>query len=461
MRHPWHALTRLLTAEYRGSPRGDSSGEGEPISVDLAEAWTEVAARLSLVRLAWWESSGPRGAVGEPTLAFPAARAVVRTFARHWAGGGLPSQTDRTWLRPSACGGEDEAVVVVEGCVLIAAAAPGRMPSRAALVELATLALAVRRKQDLMTERLRTQSRLSQAHATAAAGHDLRNELTRALLFAGRGNEGDSKEVLRALAAARDLAQSALLVPDETGMAHGVDRAAELASLELVNLRKAVSEEVRAAAAAARAPLGRTPSVRLKCPKDLHVLVHERTFRRALRNVALNAMEATVRSAREPMGSVTVLAERTAEVSDSGYSVRLIVRDEGTGMDAAEVASFLDPRGATTSDDRKGEHPTSTGLGTASLALALAASAIPLQVKSQVNRGSELTFWLRCITEPRVPIRLRIDSDPRRGRRELARIRSEHGEAWMVLGESAAAPLERSGYVCTVRGSATSTAVRS
>lgn len=439
MRHPWHALTRLLTAGH-GSP--------EAAGPAFAEAWTEVAARLDLVRLAWWERGTSQDSVGEPTLAFPGTRAVLRTFSHHWSGGGLQSsELEQSWLRPSACGGEDEAVVVVEGSVLLAASEPGCMPSRAALVELGTLALAVRRRLEWLGERQRTQSRLSQAHATAAAGHDLRNELTRALLFAGRGNEGDSEEVLRALAAARDLAQSALLVPDEAGIAHGVNRAAELASLELVNLRQAVSEEVRAAAAAARAPLGRTPSVRLKCPKGLHVLVHERTFRRALRNVALNAMEATVRAARDPMGTVTVLAERLPEVSDSGYGVRLTVRDEGTGMGAAEVASFLDPRGATSTEGARGEHPASTGLGTASLALALAASAIPLQVKSQFQHGSELTFWLRSISDPRASVRLLVDSDPRRGRRELARMRGQAGEAWLLLNERAAAPLLRSEYV--------------
>ena len=458
VRHPWHALTRLLTAEH-GSPPGAGAATGaQDVFSALVEAWTEAAARLDLVRLAWWEAAEPLGAVGEPTLAFPAARAVMRTFTRPWSSDSLPVKEGGTWMRPSACGGEDEAGILVEGSVLMAASEPGRMPSRAALVELATLALAIRRKQVLLTERERNQARLSQAHATAAAGHDLRNELTRALLFAGRGQESDGPEVLRALAAARDLAQSALLVPDQAGVAHGVDRAAELASLELVDLRKAVSEEVRAAAAAARAPLGCTPSVRLKCPKDLRVLVHERTFRRALRNVALNAMEATVRSSRQPMGAVTVLAERIPEVSDSGYSVRLMVRDEGTGMHASEVASFLDPRGAAShassqaSNEERGGRPASTGLGTASLALALAASAIPLQVKSRVNHGSELTFWLRSIADPRSPVQLLIDPDPRRGRRELERLRERSTEAWVVLGERAAAPLLRSSYVQPAEG---------
>ena len=425
--------------------------------MELAEAWTEAASRLGLVRLAWWpERSSPRPTspgLGEPQLAFPAPKAAIRTFSRPWPNLAPSALAQESWIRPSACGGEDEAGVAVEGSWLMAASEPGRMPSRAALVELATLALAIQRKRELLTERRRARARLSQASATAAAGHDLRNELTRALLFAGRGKDGDAAEVLRALGAARDLAQSALLVPDEASVSHGSQRAAEHACLELVDLRTAVTEEVRAAAAAARAPLDRVPSVRLKCPKGLAVLVHERTFRRALRNVALNAMEATVRRLGEPMGAVSVLAERLPEASESGFSVRLMVRDEGTGMDPADMPAFLDPRGATGGRPDEGDQRTklaSTGLGTASLALALAASAIPLQVKSQLGRGSELTFWLRSIADPRSPVGLLVDPDPRRARRRLARLRTQSAHAWAVLDDRAAGPLLRSEHVTKV-----------
>ncbi len=432
MRHPWHALTRLLTAD----PGGPAEA-GQPVGdVELAEAWAEAAARMGLVRLAWW--SDPLQA--EPDLVYPGLRAALRNYPR-------AERSTRT--ATSACGGEEEQAVVVDGSVLIAATAPGGMPAQSVLSELATLALAVRRRQELLHERTRAQARLAQAHATAAAGHDLRNELTRALLFAGRGQDGDAGEVVRALGAARDLAQSALLPPtDET-----TGRAAELVTLDLVNLRTAVTEEVRAAAAAARAPEGMTPAVRLKCPKRLQVLVHERTFRRALRNVALNAMEATARraaAASDVPGAVIVRAERMSERTTSGYGVRLIVEDGGVGMGAREVGRFLDPRGSAESTGAAvdtGGKPASTGLGTASLALALSSSSIPLRVVSQPGSGTSLTFWLREILDPRAPVPLVVDSDPRRAARRVAALRERFGDGWAVLTEAAAAPLIRTDYV--------------
>ncbi|MFT5733360.1 MAG: signal transduction histidine kinase [Paracoccaceae bacterium] len=432
MRHPWHALTRLLT-EDPGLRTKDGSPMGEAV---VREAWTETAARLGLVRLAWWAEPWR----AEPELVYPGLRSAIQGYSGPRRGQALTT---------SRCGGEEEQSIEVDGTLLVAAAAPGNMPSRAALLELGTLALAVRRKEGLLEERSRAQGRLAQAHATAAAGHDLRNELTRALLFAGRGQDGDAAEVVRALGAARELAQSALLPPVQGAG----ERAAELTTLDALDLRTVVTEEVRAAAAAARAPLGRVPSVRLKCPKRLTVLVHERTFRRAIRNVALNAMEATVRGAvgGSTSGAVTVLVERLDHTTVSGFGVRLIVEDEGVGMSAPEVKSFLDPRGRTERDPDWVEassagKPASTGLGTASLALALAASSIPLRVESAQGAGAKLTFWLREISDPRAPVPVVVDPDGRRAHRRVMRLREKLGAAWAVKSAAAAAPLVRSGF---------------
>ncbi|QDV07362.1 Histidine kinase-, DNA gyrase B-, and HSP90-like ATPase [Planctomycetes bacterium Poly30] len=422
MRHPWHALTRLLTDGIgESTDSGGSLGEAS-----LQEAWTEAAARMGLVRLVWWAERGDT----EPSLAYPCLRSAVRSY---------PGPRRYRALSRSICGGEEEQSVEVDGAVLAAAALPGRLPPRAVLSELATLALALLRKHELIAERRRTQQRLAQADATAAAGHDLRNELTRALLFAGRGHAGDGAEVVRALGAARDLAQSALLPP----LQHSYERAAELTTLGLVDLRILVTEEIRAAAAAARAPLGRVPSVRLKCPKRVNVLVHERTFRRAIRNATLNAMEAAV-----GRGSVSLLAKRLDSVTTSGHGVTLEIEDQGVGMSEQEVRRFLDPRGATVGDsavaDDLGGKPASTGLGTASLALALTASSIPLRVRSAPGVGTRLTFWLREIVDLRSPVQVVVDPDVRRARRRIEVLRKRFGAAWAVESAAAAAPLLRS-----------------
>ncbi len=140
------------------------------------------------------------------------------------------------------------------------------------------------------------------------------------------------------------------------------------------------------------------------------------------------------------------MSERTT----SGYGVRLIVEDGGVGMGAREVGRFLDPRGSAESSGAAvdtGGKPASTGLGTASLALALSSSSIPLRVVSQPGSGTSLTFWLREILDPRAPVPLVVDSDPRRAARRVAALRERFGDGWAVLTEAAAAPLIRTDYV--------------
>ena len=390
---------------------------GDDLRAGIERAWEEVAGRLGLTRLGWFEVR-PNAEL-RIILAYPCRRAVARWRAIA-AAPGPASESEGLYLSPT----EHIACVVRPGGILVAGAAPSALPTRPALGQIGALAKALVNRLDERRLHRAALDRARGARRIGAAAHDLRNELTRAMLLAERNGAEDRVELIRALRGARDLAHGAL-----SGRGPGAAPA-----LAEVQLRPLLAEACGAAASAARGMggLDAAPAIRLRCPKALTALADAGSLDRALRNVIVNAVEATVRGRRG--GDVRVEARRDTHFEDvhpeAGFDLRITVQDCGAGMEPGELARFLDPRPAP-DGVAMGDELESTGLGTASLQLALEIGGIPLRVESQPGRGTTAILRLRS-GRPREVI---MDPDVRRGRR---RARAARGAVHVVNDEAAA-----------------------
>ena len=420
--HPWHSLTELLLTP------------GEVADGRLREAWEETAGRLGLIRLGWLPGGGDADGGGE-LLVHPTLRAIARW--RHAAApGGAP-----------ASGGAAEDLTVVQGSGgrLIAGARRGCLPARRTLEEVAALAavLQARRQERAALELARERAR--GARRALAAAHDLRNELTRALLFEARSRHADDgedgpaakarEELERALLAARELAQEAL---------RGGDGSRFSRPLEPLPLKATLEEECRAAREAARVVPGASPRLRLKAPANLKVLVRPGSFERAIRNLVTNALEAAARR-RGAGGTVSVWAERREPGADhpegdrrfaAGFTWTLAVEDDGAGMGPERLERFLDAPPANSHAPDGSTRPASTGLGTASLAVALEESGLPIQVRSQPGCGTRIDVALRQL--PTTPMHIFVDRDLRRGPRRCMEAGGANAAWWLANDDAAA-----------------------
>jgi signal transduction histidine kinase len=306
------------------------------------------------------------------------------------------------------------------------------MPPRGTLVEIATLAAGLQARRAVEDRARRADAIARTGRRAAAAAHDLRNELTRALLHAARDGDGDAGEVVAALGAARELAQSAL---------HADPGLHDAARPDLVDLRGVLVEEARAASTSARVPRDGAPELRVKCPNDLAVLAEPSALGRALRNLITNGLEASARGPRAP-GRVEVVAERGA-ADAAGFGVRVTVRDDGDGVPPEHLACFLEDRLLAGRAEHAGPShgkPASTGLGTASLRLALEALGAPFRIESAAGRGASASLRLRAAPAAR-PVVV-VDPDVRRGVRRASELFEADGEiAWVVARSSAALAL--------------------
>lgn len=412
MRHPWNALTELLAA-----PVDPDEGVGVGLFAAAArEAWTETASRMGLVRLGW----RPVGREADFDLAYPCERALIKAEARRPRGGPI--------LSSPGPGLEEEIRIELASGTLVAAAPRGDLPPRRALNEVAALAAGQHARKELGQRLAGAGAVARQGRQAAAAAHDLRNELTRALLHAARGKEGDAAEVVGALAAARELAQTAL---------HTDPGLSAAARPEHVSLRALLVEESGAASASARVPAGAGPRLRVRCARDLVVLAEPSALGRAVRNLITNALESAARGRNRP-GSVDVIAER-ASATPAGFDVRIRVADDGVGLNSGALRRILEPGPALTNDALASDHgkPESTGLGTASLRVALETLGSPFRMTSCPGDGATAEISLRGA--PVQPPVLVIDPDVRRGLRRVRALEREHGETGWVLARTAAA----------------------
>lgn len=422
--HPWHSLTELLLTP------------GEVAEGRLREAWEETAGRLGLIRLGWIPGGGP-GDHDDEVLVHPTLRAIARW--RHAAAPGGAAGSGRA--------AEELAVIDAPGGRLIAGACRGGLPNRRSLDEVAALAAALHaRRRDRAALEL-AQARARGARRALAAAHDLRNELTRALLFEARSRHDGSTvdraaseardELERALYAARELAQEAL---------RGDHGALLARPLEPLPLRAILEQECRAATEAARTEPGAAPRLRLRAPAHLKVLGRPGSFERAIRNLVTNALEAAAKR-RGAEGTVSVWAETLTKEPEgpdearrlaAGFNWTLAVEDDGAGMDPERLRRFLDAPPAANRAQDSSAHPASTGLGTASLAVALEDSGLPIQVRSRRGAGTRIDVGLR--QAPAAPVHLIVDRDLRRGPRRQREVGGASA-AWWIANEDAAALL--------------------
>lgn len=428
MRHPWTPLTEWLSL-----PFGSSSLDGEE-DPEVEEAWTETAARLGLVRLGW----RPVGRGGDFDLAYPCERALVKASGRQAILEG------RSEAHAPAGAASDEASLQVEGGELIAAAPAGTLPPRKALLEVGTLAAAMGARRAARERLRRAERAAAQGRNAAAAAHDLRNELTRAVLYATRDGEEDGGRVLEALSSARELAQAAL----------GAESSQRVPRPTLIKLKDLLLEEARAATAAARGGAAGPPALRVKCKGSLYILAPRNAMARAIRNLLTNALEAAARGASGP-GSVTVEVEWRG-AADLGLDLDLVVADDGDGMAPAALRVFLDGGlGARRPEPRPegqlaADVPQSTGLGTASLRLALSEVGAGLRVQSGVGLGTRACISIRSAAADGDPIIL-IDGDPRRARVRVERLaRGTTARVWLFDSAVGALGTIRAGRAAAV-----------
>ena len=402
MRHPWNPLTEWLSL-----PFGSSSLDGEE-DPEVEEAWTETAARLGLVRLGW----RPVGREGDFDLAFPCERALVKATGRQ---GILEGGSQ---VVPLAGSGSDEASVQVDGGELVVAAPKGSLPPRRTLLEVGSLAAAMGARRAARERLRRAERAAAQGRNAAAAAHDLRNELTRAVLYATRDGEDDGGRVLEALSSARELAQAAL----------GAESSQRVPRPTLIKLKELLLEEAKAATAAARGGVSGPPALRVRCKGSLYILAPRNAMARAIRNLLTNALEAASRGANSP-GSVTVEVDQRG-AAERGLDLDVVVADDGDGMAPAALRVFLDGGlGGRRPDPRPtglpgAGTPQSTGLGTASLRLALSEAGAGLRVQSAAGLGTRACIGIRSASAEGDPVIL-IDGDPRRARLRTDRLAQE------------------------------------
>ncbi len=428
MRHPWTPLT-----EWLSMPFGSSSIDGE-VDPEADEAWTETAARLGLVRLGW----RPVGREGDFDLAYPCERALVKTSGRQ----GILDGGDEFSVPVGAA--SDEATLQVEGGELIAAAPAGTLPTRKTLLEVGTLAAAMGARRAARERLRRAERAAAQGRNAAAAAHDLRNELTRAVLYATRDGEEDGGRVLEALSSARELAQAAL----------GAESSQRAPRPTLIKLKDLLLDEARAATAAARGGAAGAPALRVRCKGSLYILAPKNAMARAIRNLLTNALEAASRGASGP-GSVTVEVDQRGG-ADLGLDLDVVVADDGDGMAPAALKVFLDGGlGARRSEPKPAAlaaagAPQSTGLGTASLRLALSEVGAGLRVQSAAGLGTRACISIRSAAAEGDPVIL-IDGDPRRARGRIERLAQEaSARVWLFDSAVGALGTIRAGRAAAV-----------
>lgn len=435
VRHPWTPLTEWLSL-----PFGSSSLDGEE-DPEVEEAWTETAARLGLVRLGW----RPVGREGDFDLAYPCERALVKASERRGIlDGGGPGED------PGGAGSQ-ETTLAVQGGELVVAAPPGDMPPRKALLEVGTLAAAMGARRAARERLRRAERAATQGRNAAAAAHDLRNELTRAVLYATRGDEEDGPRVLEALSSARELAQAAL----------GSEATQRGPRPTLIRIKDLLLEEAKAATAAARGGADGPPALRVKCKGSLFVLAPRNAMARAVRNLLTNALEAAARGANGP-GTVTVQVDQRPS-RDLGLDLDVVVADDGDGMAPAALKVFLDGGLGAGGASRPGgrslqvegqaslpEAPSSTGLGTASLRLALSEVGAGLRVESGAGRGTRACISVRSADADGDPVIL-IDGDQRRARSRVERLaRESSARTWLFHSAVGALGTIRAGRAAAV-----------
>jgi len=240
-------------------------------------------------------------------------------------------------------------------------------------------------------ERERAETLVRRGAAAAGVAHDLRNQLSLAALEFDRIRElGDlragSEELSRALREAQALSHS-FLGRDGAG---GPTKA----------LRGLLEEELRSAIELA----GRTAvGARLRCARGLATLVDEVLLRRILRNLLLNALQATDDGGRVQLSGIVIDDER----------VEVVVEDDGRGMDERQLERWM----------RAGSSGRgSTGFGTTSVLDCVREIGAELAIESTPGEGTRCAVVIARAEAGERSAVLVCEPDPVRRRRITRRI---------------------------------------
>ena len=257
-----------------------------------------------------------------------------------------------------------------------------------------------------------------QESSSAGVAHDLRNQLSLALLrleMVRSQNMDDVSAVRGALRSGRAMC-NAFLGADESHEDH--------------LLAGVIEQEVRGAVDSSRL---RRVSVAIRCGSKVLVHAPESGLRRFIHNALMNAIEAS------PDDSKILV-----EVLSAGPGrIELSIEDSGAGLSSAGVASSFAPRSSGRG---------STGLGTSSLREAASALGFPLRVSTGVGAGTRISVHISAARAER-PVAVLLDTDPVLS--AVTRAELESLGWWVVLErslDSAVSALDRlSASLCVVR----------
>jgi signal transduction histidine kinase len=378
-------LAHLAAGEFEAAPRARDFLDG-------------LAAELGAAGLAWLPAAGR--AVGSRSFR---PREIDWGLARSLAPGetlelGPAVRGRRSRLAARA---DWEVLVAAPGGVhppgVLRANAPAPLPltvdQLATLVRLVAAVLA--RCDPEVAARAHRERRL--ARRAAGLTHDLRNQLTLALLQLERLRDGaderDTAGLARTLTDARALCAQGLVGEGTTDAPR---------ELNAIGLRALLREEARAAGQLARRG---AREVDVQCPATTRVFGEREQLRRVLRNLLTNALEATATD-----GRVTVRV-RPLPTGDT----EVTVADQGRGMDAEELTRMLAP-GTSASGG--------TGYGTAGLFDALTELDAEVVFDSAPDAGTRARVRLASAPSRGAAPVLLVDPDDRRRARRARDLRA-------------------------------------
>lgn len=251
-----------------------------------------------------------------------------------------------------------------------------------------------------------------------ALAHDLRHQISLALLLSQRAREDDPvaglDELDRALAKARAVCEDAMADPR---------RGDQAATLRLVDL---LEDEARTAGRIARNAGG--VGIALRCPRTLRVRATASILSRLVRNLLLNAVHASNAGGRV----------RISAALDEGRVV-VEVRDEGCGMDEEQVRSLF-------TTDRSGDGASGgAGCGTLSILACVEHLGATIEIESAPGDGTRVRLGLVSADSRALESGvLLVDPDRQRRARRAGELESRDLVVHAVsTAEEALAELER------------------
>ena len=363
----------------------------------LAVAWTGARGRVSVPRLggAPWDAGL---AVGERRVLRLGPDATARIPRLQMLGARYAA------IR---CEADTRTALGCSGPRRLAFAARGGLSIADEAVEALFTALTALEQEREQAELARRRTALAHlGRAAAGAAHDLRNELSTALLeldSLGAGIDGAMEGLRTSVDSARDLAKDFL-------------------ELEAVPARRPVDLD-----AVLRRELARLPSHAASytpAGRPLWVAGRRDLVSRIAANLISNSVQASRRGGRVQVG-----------VRTAGARVELTIADRGRGMDQVRLDRYLEP----------GQTRTGSGFGTASVRHCLARIGGHLWIESELRKGTRCVVEFLSAPAPERPAALVHDPDPvarwswrevfeRQGYQPLEASTAEEALAWLETG---------------------------